>query len=31
LDNLEGILKLYNRNASILKIEHKLKKIIGEI
>jgi len=30
-DNLENILKLYNRNASILKIEHKLKKIIGKI
>lgn len=30
-DNLDNILKLYNRNASILKIEHKLKKIIGEI
>uniref|UniRef100_A0A832G198 Patatin-like phospholipase family protein n=1 Tax=Ignavibacterium album TaxID=591197 RepID=A0A832G198_9BACT len=30
-DNLDNILKLYNRNSSILKIEHKLKKIIGEI
>lgn len=31
LDNLENILQLYNRNTTILKIEHKLKKIIGEI
>lgn len=31
LDNLENILQLYNRNSTILKIEHKLKKIIGEI
>lgn len=31
LNNLENILQLYNRNSTILKIEHKLKKIIGEI
>lgn len=31
LDNLENILQLYNRNSTILKIEHRLKKIIGEI
>lgn len=30
-DNIESILKLYRRNSYIVKLEHKLKKIVGEI
>lgn len=30
-DNLDSILNLYRRNSFIVKLEHKLKKIVGEI
>ncbi|BDQ03098.1 patatin-like phospholipase family protein [Ignavibacterium sp.] len=30
-ENIESILKLYKRNSYIVKLEHKLKKIVGEI